>query len=185
MSFWNTSDGEAVKAGGEYEAPGGLEPIPDKTDVIAYIDEIKWQEGKPEYGGGRKINYRITVMQPEAYKNRKVYLNLWPNGDNPAKDAEKAKKQGDKDKRMLGAIATNAGGGLLAVEGEPTDDDLARELTQKPMVFKLGLWSMPGDNGQTREGNYLMAVSPASKGVAEVKAQAPKTSSLDSDEIPF
>lgn len=195
MSFWETSEGEEIAATGEYEAPSGsFEPFPDKTDLMAYIDEVQWQEGKPEYGGGRYINYRICVTAPEAFKNRKAYFKLWvdPLQPNPNKEGDKAKKQVDKDKRLLGAMAVNAGGGLLAINGEPTDDDLARELSQKPMVFKVGKWEMEGDTGEMRSGNYVMAVSPAAKGVAEVSAPAPSTPSAApssappmDDEIPF
>lgn len=199
MSFWTTSEGDSVEATGEYEAPSGsFEAFPDKTDVMAYIDEIKWQEGKPEYGGGRYVNYRITVNAPECYKGRKSYFKLWVDSANPnpqKPDNDKAQKQVDKDKRLLAAMATNAGGGLMRVQGEPTDEDLARELTQKMMVFKLGKWEMESDDGQMREGNYVMAISPASKGVSEPTtppvqnsgggAQTGGRSTMDDDEIPF
>lgn len=198
MSFWTTTEGEGIEATGEFEAPSGsFDVFPDKTDLMAYIDEIKWQEGKPEYGGGRYINYRICVTAPEVYKNRKAYFKLWvdPSQPNPNKDGDKAQKQIDKDKRLLAAMAVNAGGGLLAVNGEPTDDDLARELTQKPMVLKMGMWEMEGDNGEKRSGNYVMAISPAAKGVSETPPTAtlkpkpaPQVSSggyADDDSIPF
>jgi hypothetical protein len=194
MSFWNLSDGETVdNTTTEYEAPGGsFELFPNNTDVMAIIDEIKWVDNKEEYGGGRYINYRIQVVKPEAYKNRKSYFKLWVNGDNPnKKDADAKKKQGDKDKRLLGAMAVNAGGGLMNVSGTPTDEDLTRELTQKMMVFKLGAYEMTGDDGQPRSGNYVMAVSPKTKGVDEaVKPQVSKPSTGGSsrdldDDIPF
>lgn len=197
MSFWTTTEGEGIQATGEYEAPSGsFDVFPDKTDLMAYLDEIKWAEGKPEYGGGRYINYRICVTAPECYKNRKAYFKLWVDAENPNpnKDGDKAQKQVDKDKRMLAAMAVNAGGGLLSINGEPTDDDLAMELTQRPMVFKLGMWEMDGDNGEMRSGNYVMAVSPATKGVSETPPPAaPKSkpaqqagggAAMD-DEIPF
>lgn len=196
MSFWTTTEGEGIQATGEYEAPSGsFDVFPDKTDLMAYIDEIKWQEGKPEYGGGRYINYRICVTAPEVYKNRKSYFKLWVDAanPNPNKQGDKAQKQVDKDKRLLAAMAVNAGGGLLTLSHEPTDDDLARELTQKPMIFKMGMWEMEGDNGEMRSGNYVMAVSPASKGVSETPPpsvkpkQAAQVSGggFDSEEIPF
>lgn len=194
MSFWQTTEGEEISATGEYEAPSGaFDPFPDKSDLMAYVDEIKWQEGKPEYGGGRYINYRICVTAPEVFKNRKAYFKLWVDSENPNpnKQGDKIKQQIDKDKRLLGAMAVNAGGGLLAVDGEPTDDDLSRELTQKPMVFKVGKWEMQRDDGTTGSGNYVMAVSPAAKGVEEVSAPKPSTpstsggGSVGGDEIPF
>lgn len=195
MSFWTTTEGEGIQATGEYEAPSGsFDVFPDKTDLMFYLDEAKWAEGKPEYGGGRYINYRICVTAPECYKNRKAYFKLWvdANKPNPNKDADKAQKQVDKDKRMLAAMAVNAGGGLLALDREPTDEDLARELTQKLMVGKFGKWEMEGDNGEKREGNYLMALSPSSKGVSESVAQSvtPKTQQATAaqdlgEDIPF
>lgn len=199
MSFWDLSDGEKVdNTSAEYEAAGGsFEPFPNNTDLMAFIDEIKWVDNKEEYGGGRYINYRIQVVKPEAYKNRKSYFKLWvdPSRPNPSKkDPVAQKKQCDKDKRMLGAIAVNAGGGLMNVQGVPTDEDLARELTQKMMVFKLGYYEFQRDDGQMQSGNYVMAVSPKSKGVDETVKPSPKpvqqsqTSggySVDDDEIPF
>lgn len=189
MSFWNTSEGEAIGQTEEYEAPGGsFETFPDNTDVMAYIDEIKWQENKPEYGGGRYINYRICVTQPETYKNRKSYFKLWVNGDNPKhKDP---KKQGDTHKRLLGAMATNAGGGLFSVDGEPTDEQLAQHLSNKLMVFKLGAYELDGEDGKKVTGNYVKAVSPKTKTVEDVKPQSdnggtrPASRDLD-DSIPF
>lgn len=192
MSFWNLSDGEQVDATTtEYEAPsGGFEPFPNNTDLMAIIDEIKWVDNKEEYGGGRYINYRIQVVKPEGYKNRKSYFKLWVNGDNPNKQGDAANKQGDKDKRLLGAMAANAGGGLMNVVGAPTDEDLARELTQKLMVFKVGAYEMERDGQEPLKGNYVMAVSPKSKGVDEVAAPKPvqqqqqQRQDLD-DDIPF
>lgn len=177
MSFWDLTGGETVDATStEYEAPSGaFEPFPHNTDVMALVDEIKWVDNKLEYGGGRYINYRIQVVKPEAYKNRKSYFKLWVNGDNPNKEGDKKKQQGDKDKRMLGAMAANAGGGLMNVQGTPTDEDLTRELTQKLMIFKLGAYEMPDDQGGVRKGNYVMAVSPKTKGVDETPAPKPQT----------
>lgn len=193
MGFWDLTSGEKVEATtAEYEAPSGgdFEPFPHNTDLMALIDEIKWVDNKPEYGGGRYINYRIQVVKPEAYKNRKSYFKLWVNGDNPNKQGDKRKQQGDKDKRMLGAMAVNAGGGLMSVVGMPTDEDLARELTQKLMVFKVGAYEMPDDAGGVRKGNYMLAVSPKTRCVDEAVKPAPKPSvatngAYDDDEIPF
>lgn len=192
MSFWDLTSGETVApTTTEYEAPGGaFDPFPNNTDVMALIDEIKWVDNKEEYGGGRYINYRIQVVQPEVYKNRKSYFKLWVNGDNPNKQGDKKKQQGDKDKRMLGAIAVNAGGGLMSVAGVPTDEDLTRELTQKLMVFKLGAYEMDDGQGGVRKGNYMMAISPKSKGVDAVavppKPQDTGGSRQDLDDsIPF
>lgn len=182
MSFWNLSDGETVKANTEYEAPSGGEPIPDNTDVMAYIDEIKWDNKD----GAEYINARWRVAKPEAYKNRVVFQKLWALGNNPQqKDPDKRKKQGDNAKRMLGAIDANSGGGLMTIEGRPSDEDLQRELMNKMMVIKLKVWEMDGNQGDKMSGNWICAVK--SKGVSSApQAQAGSaTSDLDGDTIPF
>ena len=186
MSFWNTSDGESVTAEKEYEAPSGdLTPIPDNTDVMAYIDEAKWDDRD----GAEYITLRWRVAKPEAYKNRVIFQKLWALGNNPmAKDAEKAKKQGDTAKRMLAAIDANAGGELMAINGKPSAEDLQRCLSQKMMVIKLKVWEMTGNQGDKMTGNWICAVSPKTKGVSEVTAPAStpaKSYVNDDDEIPF
>ena len=185
MSFWNTSTGESVTAEKEYEAPsGGGEPLPDKTDVMGYIDQIGWATGRQD--SAKPIEYRICVAKPEAYKNRKLFFKLWPLGDNPNKEGDKAQKEADKSKRFLAAFDANAGGELLTINGVPSDEDLQRCLMNKMMVFKIGKYEMPGDDGQTRSGNYLMAVSGKDKAVNEpVKAAPSSQSTSDIDEIPF
>lgn len=194
MSFWSLSTGETVKPETEYEAPqgGDLSPIPDGTDVMAYIDEAKWdKKGEAEY-----ISLRWRVAKPEVYKNRVVFHKLWVMGDNPdAKDIEKAKKQGDNAKKMLSAIDANAGGQLIKVKGIPADEDLQRCLMNKFMVIKLKVWEMTGNNGEKMSGNWICAISSKEKGVAEVTkpAAAEKpfdpvangTSRYDDDSIPF
>lgn len=190
MSFWNTSDGDDTSTQGqEYDTGGGsMEPIPEGTDVLAALDESKWDNKS----GANYISNRWTVLKPEAYKNRKVFQKLWVSDHNPStQDPSKAVKQTDKAKRMLAAIDKNAGGMLTASGQMPTDETLASSLMNKPMVLKLGVWELTGDDGKEVNGNWVIAVSPASKGVAEVSKPAPKpqtgggTSQEIDDEIPF
>lgn len=185
MSFWDLSDGETVKSETEYEAPSGGEPIPDNTDVMAYVDEAKWSDKD----GAEYVNLRWRVAKPDGYKNRVVFQKLWVLGNNPQqKDPDKRKKQGDNAKRMLGAIDANAGGGLLTINGRPSDEDLQRELMNKMMVIKLKLWEMTGDNGDKMSGNWICKVSPKSAGVSESHSSKPNVSSKNQDlgeDIPF
>ena len=182
--FWGLSDGDTVQATTSYESAGGsIDPIPDGTQVLASIDEAKWDS----YNGEEYISLRFTVLQPEAYKNRKIFPKLWVLGNNPEKkDPEKRKKQGDNAKRMLAAIDTIAGGKLLAKGGKPTDTDLQSSLMGKPMVLRLGVYDMMGEDGTRRIGNWVQQV--AAKNGATVQ-EAPKpvaqNNSLDGDEIPF
>lgn len=145
MSFWTT---EALASTGTVETGGGdMTPIPAKTQVKAAIDEAKWDA----YEGDEYISLRWTVLAPAEFKNRKIFQKVRVN--DPAK-AEKAKK-------MLGAIAVNAGGGLLKTAGEPTDSDLQKHLLNKPMALLLQVWKIkPDDGGEEITGNWISSVSP-------------------------
>jgi hypothetical protein len=182
MGFWYLDDGSTVEGTTEYEAPSGdITPMPDNTDVMAYIDEIKYDDKD----GAEYISARWRVAKPEAYKNRVVFQKLWVFGNNPSqKDSEKRKKQGDNAKRMLAAIDANAGGELMKVSGKPSDEDLQRCLMNKFMVVKLKVWEMEGDNGKMA-GNWICAVSPKTKGVDENVKAEPKKDDFNGDSIPF
>jgi hypothetical protein len=171
MSFWNIDGEDLAKTNGQFENDGGdIEPIPDGTQVLALIDEAKWDtpyEGDEEY-----ISLRWTVMQPAEFKNRKIFQKLWVMGNNPRQaDAAKAKAQGDKAKKMLAAIDHNAGGKLLATGEAPTDDSMTRTITNKPMVLKLRVWEME-IQGELKKGNWIAAVSPRNKQAAPAQQEA-------------
>lgn len=160
MSFWDLSDGNTAKdTGGQYEVPGGtMEPIPAGSSVLAMIDEIKWDRKQT---GDEFISARWTVLAPEEYKNRKVFHKLWVTDLDPgAKDQDAGVKKRDKARKMLAAIDANAGGKLTAKPGIPTNDDL-QQITNKPMVCTLMIWSMPDtQNGGMMHGNWVSAVAP-------------------------
>lgn len=198
MSFWDLSDGTDASQNTqtEYEIPGGnMNPIPDGSSVLAMIDEAKWDEKE----AAEFISLRWSVLSPDEYKNRKVFQKLWVTDYDPtAKDADKAAKKRDRARRMLAAIDANAGGKLVKKGGQPTDDDLTSCLSNKPMIIKCMVWSMPDREqpGQNIEGNWISAVAPKAKGI-DVKEPAPKKSApvgsgapagggrdMD-DEIPF
>ena len=197
MSFWDLSDGDHVSTEKEYEAPsgGGNLILPDGSSVMASIDECKWQSFQ---GGEEHISVRWNILAPEDYQGRKIFQKMYPDGDTARNtDHAKAKKKGDTAKRMLAAIDANCGGGLMKLQRKPTDEDFAMHLTNKPMVIRLGLWEMM-QNGENKSGNWVQAVSPASKPVsvdaAKVTKAAPKavdrvangTSRYDDDDsIPF
>lgn len=157
MSFWDLSTGEAAtETGTSFEVTTGNEPIPDKSSVLAAIDEIKW--GKNQ-NGDEYVSVRWAVMKPEEVENRKVFQKMWVTDLEPntvSRDGEdKAIKKRDKARKMLAAIDANAGGKLARKPGKPTDDDMALALIGKPMVIKLGVWDIGGNSG-----NWVMAVSP-------------------------
>lgn len=203
MGFWDLSDGDsAANTGTEYEVPGGsMEPIPAGSNVLAMIDEIKWEAKRDT--GEEFISARWTVLAPEEYKNRKVFHKLWVMDLDPsAKDEAAAIKKRDKARKMLAAIDANAGGKLTAKAGRPNDNDLLA-VTNKPMVCTMMIWSMPDTrNGGMMHGNWVSAV--AARGSKEIKAaeakplpsggsgggsfdagRTPARSGFDGDEIPF
>lgn len=166
MSFWNLSDNENAKeVGSSFESGGGnMEPIPAGTQVKAAIDEVKWDE----YNGDSYISARWNVIDGE-FKNRKIFQKIRVN--------ESDSKKADKAKRMLAAIATNAGGGLFKVETQPTDSDLQQHLLHKPMAIMLQVWEIEKEDGSGKaSGNWVSAVAPLN---------APTSSAESDDDDPF
>jgi len=157
MSFWNTSENEKITGSTEFETGGGdMEVIPAKTEVKAAIDEVKWDE----YQGDRYIKARWSVVDGE-YKNRKIFQKI--------RVFDSDSKKADKAKKMLAAIATNAGGGLLKIDGEPNDGQLQQHLLHKPMVLLLQVWTIPAsetDDGVEKKGNWVSKVAPLNGAVA-------------------
>ena len=180
MSFWNLSDNSAVDTNGEFETGGGnIEPIPANTDVLAVCDEAKWDD----FNGDRYISLRWTVMKPADYKNRKVFQKVRVLDDNASK--------ADKAKRMLAAIDANAGGKLVASGEEPTDENLTKCLTNKPMVLRLQVWEIETEQGEKKTGNWVSAVSPRQGGGSAPQqpepapAQEPAGGDDMEDDVPF
>ncbi len=163
MSFWDLSDGgaanEDVKT--EYEVPGGnLEPIPNNSDVLAYIKAAKWASKKDTEE--RFIEIQWQVEKPAEFVNRVVFQKLWVDDLDPgAKSEEKAREKRDKARRMLATIDANAKGRLMKSGDAPTDDSLALALVDARMVIKCMEWSIPDSaGGDPIRGNWISAVKP-------------------------
>lgn len=200
--FWKLSGGEDLtteQTDGSFDAGGGkIEVIPEGTQVLAAIDEAKWDRTKD---GDKFISLRWTVLQPEELLNRKVFQKLWVTDFDPdvlKKGEDKAKKKRDNAKRMLMAIDSNAGGKLAAKGGLPTDIDLTSSLTMKPMVIKTMVWQQTDrSTGKIVEGNWVGAVAPktqdrtSSEELAKMQAaqakeaERRKSTGVVDDEIPF
>jgi len=177
MSFWNLSDDSVVDTTGEFETGGGnIEPIPANTDVLAVCDEARWDR----LGDDHFISLRWAVMKPADYKNRKVFQKVRVMDGDP--------KKTDKAKRMLAAIDANAGGKLLASDAEPTDENLTKCLTNKPMVLRLQVWELETEQGEKKSGNWVSKVAPANgppaKQESAAPAAAPAADDLE-DDMPF
>src|SRR5690625_2522169 len=147
MSFWND---EQRSVGGSFESGGGdFEPIPANTGCIAAIKEAAWAE----YQGDRYINIQWEILKPDQYKNRRVFQKVRVHDADPQK--------ADRAKLMLAAIDTNAGGKLLALSREPTDQDLASALVGKIQAIKLQVWELETETGEKKSGNWVSAVAPS------------------------
>lgn len=149
MSFFKMSDGTAPSTSGNAEMGGGnLPPIPSGTQLKAMITEAKWEPAS-QYSE-EHIKLRWDVIDGE-YKKRVLFHKVRVQND----DANKR----DKAIRMLAAIDTNCGGKVMQINGRPSDMDLMQALCNKPMVIKVEVWEMEGNDGETRSGNWVQAVS--------------------------
>lgn len=177
MSFWNLNDGSSAASGSEFEMGGGdFEPIPANTELVAVIEEAKWDS----YEDDQFISLKWRVAQPEEYGNRVIFQKLRVYNADPAK--------GDRQKRMLAAIDANAGRKLVSLGREPGDQDLMSALAGRMMAIKVQVWEMQSrETGEDMTGNWISAVSPASGAAKSAPAQAPAQPApggLD-DDIPF
>jgi hypothetical protein len=201
--FWGLSEGGSAtdSATGAFDAGGGnMQPIPSETNLLAAIDEAKWDGGI----GQRFISLRWAVLQPEEFENRKLFQKLWVDDADPRAKPDKVAAKRDKAKKMLAAIDLNAGGKLSAKPVLPSDEAMTLHLTNKPMIIKAMVWEVKDDaTGEMARGNWIGAVnSKASakvstpEAIAKSKAEmehhqmssasaAAKSSRILDDEIPF
>ncbi len=147
-NFWFVEE----EVTGKMDMGGGdIEPIPSKTQCLAAIDEIKWDN----YGGEEYISARWNILQPAEFKNRKIFQKI------KVKEADDKKRQ--KAVKMLAAIDFNAKGNLMASGQIPTDALLQKALMNKPMVIMLQIWAIEDSaTGETKKGNWISAISPRS-----------------------
>ena len=191
MGFWDLSDGEsAISEKTDYEADtGNFDPIPDGSNVLAFIEEARWDETRDQ---DRYLKIKWRIEKPEDFENRVIFQKLWILDDDPnVKDADKMKKKRDKAKLMLAAIDANSGGRLGRKPGIPTNDDMALALHTRQMVIRLGVWSIKSADGSENTGNWVSAIHPKTHElrVGETKAAPAKSRGTPSqdlgDSVPF
>ena len=159
MSFFTQSNGQSVQSTGNFESGGGLAPIPEGTQVLAVIDEAKWDI----YQNESFISLRWSIAKPQEYTNRKIFQKI------KVMDVDASKR--DKALMMLAAIDTNAGGKLQAAGVQPDTQALAAALMNRPMVLKLGVWEL---DDKSKSGNWVSKVAPRPQaGAAGQSAPAP------------
>lgn len=147
------------------------EPIPDKTQCLAFIESAGWDNGSPEHDLERHIKLTWRIHGPEKYKGKVIFQKV--RVDSPKE------VQAEKAVRMLQAIDLNAGGVISKSSGDLDDQLLQSALTQKPMVLLVRKWKMNGN-----EGNWIEAVSPKTAGT-NVEIPAPVATSFSDSDIPF
>ena len=162
MSFFDLSDGKTVSAATSFDSNVQIKPIPANTQVVAAIDEIKWDE----YQSDSFVSARWVVLDGE-HKGRKIFHKI------RVKEQDKTKR--DRALKMLAAIDANAGGDLMRNGTEPGDSQLSSALSNKPMAIKLGLWEI-----DDKSGNWVMAVSPVNS-----VSTLPTPVAATADDIPF
>ena len=159
MSFFTQSNGKSVQSTGNFESGGGLAPIPEGTQVLAVIDEAKWDT----YQNESFVSLRWSIAKPQEYANRKIFQKI------KVMDSDDSKR--DKALMMLAAIDTNAGGKLQAAGVQPDTQALAAALMNRPMVLKLGVWEL---DDKSKSGNWVSKVAPRPQaGAAGQSAPAP------------
>lgn len=176
MSLWDLTDGtKANETGTSFEMGGGsIEPIPDNTDLLAFIEQVDWEQNDNISGGMKYIEITWSVLKPSEYANRKIFQKI--------KVMEPDAKKADNARRMFAAIDANAGGKLAAAGGDPTGFDMMAALANKQMLIKSKVWEME-NNGETKRGNWIAAVSP--KATPQEKPAAPVGDQSEGDELQF
>lgn len=155
MSFFTQSNGQAVKSTGDFENGGNMAPIPEGTQVMAVIDEAKWDT----YQNESYISLRWSIAKPQEYANRKIFQKVKVMDTDPAKR--------DKALLMLAAIDTNAGGKLQAAGVQPDTQALASALMNRPMVLRMSVWE---SDDKSKSGNWVSKVAPRPQAVQAAPA---------------
>jgi len=185
--FWTLSTGEEIdNVADKFDLGGGaMVPIPDGTNVLASIEEVKWDHDRDNF---EFISIKWGVLAPPEYNNRKIFQKLWVSDYDPRAKTPETKR--DKARNMLAVIDKLAGGHLKAAGGTPTDESLMRALQRKQMVLRVNVWKMRDENtGEINTGNWVGSVS--AKNGAEVQPKGGRVQSGASakaavkDEVPF
>lgn len=162
MSFWDfetvndTPPQEVVTSQG-----GGDLVFPDGTWVTVSLDEAKWNSFQ---GGERHISLRASILAPQEYEgvkiaNRKLFAKLWIVDGNKEQKKDKADGYKKKHQTLLSTIDAHTGKALIKKalaandpNWEPTDEDLAACLTNKPFAWRIATMKM-------QDGKYINFLS--------------------------
>lgn len=167
MSFWINNVNEE-KVTGQFELGGVIEPIPANTNLIAFIEEAKWNN----YEGNEYINLKWKVLSPDEYKNRIIFQKV--------KVLEENQEKAAKAQKMLLSINHNAKGKLHEATAMPSTSDLQKNLANKPMIINVQVWEL--EDG--RSGNWIAAVKPKDAGSPDnvVPVEVKKAEKVEEDD---
>ena len=164
---------------GSFESYTEIQPIPKNTVVKAIAEQAKWSQ----YNDDPEFIEITWVVQGGDYNNRRIFQKCRTQDSDPVK-AKKAMQ-------MLGAINHNAKGNLDKISHKPTDSELAAAICFKPMMLKVGVWSIDKDEfgnpipaDQRKSGNWVAAVSPVTSQTVQM-ANATQQQPTDLDNLPF
>lgn len=147
MSFWQTSTGEQLNEASvstTFESSYSFDPIPRGTILRVAARSVEWSE----YNGDRYINAQWNILDGD-YKGRVVFQKI--------KVLESDAKKRDKALTMLATIDSLTGAGLVRLQHEPTDIDLAR-LCGKPIEIRVGVYKNDDDPENIKIYNFVEAV---------------------------
>lgn len=158
-NFFDDLDQDALSSGKyEVEEKKDFGPLPE-GDYVCAVDTVSW----------RAFNVSETTLnimwrvQEGDFENRVIFQKLLLDGagkfDQPEKVAAKRKKA-----RNMFAMVCKLGNaehiidGIRATGEFPQDYVLAEALEGTVAVLNTRIWSMDGDDGQKREGNWVSGI---------------------------
>lgn len=162
MSFWDFNTANDAPPQEVITSQGGGDLVfPDGTWLTVALDEAKWNSLQ---GGERHISLRATILAPQEYEgvkiaNRKLFAKLWVVAGNVEQKKDKAEAYKKKHQTLLATIDAHTGktliGKAMAAQNpnwEPSDEDLAACLTNKPFAWRVATMKM-------QDGKYINFLS--------------------------
>lgn len=175
--FFDDLDQDALSSGKyEVEEKKDFGPLPE-GDYVCAVDKVSWSAFNVSE---TTLNIMWRVQEGD-FENRVIFQKLLLDGagkfDQPEKVAAKRKKA-----RNMFAMVCKLGNAEHIIDGIrttgefPQDYVLAEHLEGTVAVLNTRIWSMNGDDGKKREGNWVAGIKAntvVAKPVAPVKPAAP------------
>ncbi len=149
MSFWTPRTGKPITGSEESSFAADMSVIPSGTTAVGCIKNIVIKENEnPRDESVRKfIEVKVKLLDGE-YIGREVTLKIKPFYGTDYSI--------DRGLNMLKRLMDLCGHKPSSGE-EPNDNDFSA-MVNKVMGVKIEEWSFIGDDGNTREGNYISEI---------------------------